>query len=172
MIDLSIRFRRIVSLFLSATLVLGIFTSCNKGSVEVKYVFGVATEITSPEDVKDPEIHEAYLTILGELNNDLADLMDYTASPFLGGGVTLTRIEGVELEPKYLRSEDEKRIAVANSHLLRLKQIESSYKERLENLDKRTGTSFCIKVNYLLVRGRENSNSVSLLEYQFELKYN
>ena len=32
-------------------------------------------------------------------------------------------------------------------------------------------TSFCIKVNYILVRGSENSDSVLLQEYQFELKY-
>lgn len=172
MIDLNFRYRRIISLILSATLVLGIFTSCQKGPVDVQYVFGVVTEITSPGDVKDPDLHEAYLTILGELNTDLAVLMDHTASPFLGEGATFTRIEGVELNPKDLRSEDEKRIAVANSHLLRLKQIESSYKERIENLENRTGTSFCIKVHYLLVRGRENSNSVLLQEYHFELKYN
>jgi hypothetical protein len=172
MIDLNFRYRRIISLILSASLVLGIFTSCQKGPVDVQYVFGVVTEITSPGDVKDPDLHEAYLTILGELNNDLAVLMDHTASPFLGEGATFTRIEGVELNPKDLRSEDEKRIAVANSHLLRLKQIESSYKERIEKIEKRTGTSLCIKVHYLLVRGRENSNSVLLQEYHFELKYN
>ena len=172
MIDLNIRYRRIISLILSATLVLGIFTSCNNGPVDVLYVFGVITENTGAGDVKDPEIHEAYVTLLGELNNELADLMDSAASTFLGEGASFTKTEGVELNPKDIRSEDEKRIAVANNHIFRLKQIESSYKERIADLVKRSGTSFRIKVNYLLVRGRENSDSVPLQQYQFELKYN
>lgn len=172
MIDLNIRCRRILSVILGAVLVSGIFTSCNKGPVDVLYVFGVITENTGAGDVKDPEIHEAYVTLLGELNNELADLMDSAASTFLGEGASFTKTEGVELNPKDIRSEDEKRIAVANNHIFRLKQIESSYKERIENLEKRTDTSFCIKVHYLLVRGRENSNSVPLQEYHFELKYN
>ena len=172
MIDLHFKYRRVLSIILGVVFVSGIFTSCNKGPINVLYVFGVITENTATGDVKDPEIHEAYVTLLGELNNELADLMDSTASPFLSMGATFKRTEGVELAPKDLRSEDEKRIAVANGHLLRLKQIESSYKERIENLEKRTGTSFFIKVNYILVRGRENSNSVPLQEYQFELKYN
>ena len=172
MIDLCFNYRRVLSVFLGVVLVSGIFTSCNKGPVNVLYVFGVVTENTATGDVKDSEIHEAYVTLLGELNNELAELMGSSASTFLGEGSTFTRTEGVELALKDLRSEDEKRITVSNSHLLRLKQIESAYKERIENIEKRTGTSFCIKVHYLLVRGRENSNSVPLQEYHFELKYN
>ena len=172
MIDFYFKYRRVLSIFLGVILVSGLFTSCNKGPIDVLYVFGVITENTATGDVQDPEIHEAYVTLLGDLNNELADLMDSTASPFLGTGASFNRTEGVELDPKDLRSEDEKRIAVANSHLLRLKQIESSYKERIEDLEKRTGTSFSIKVHYLLVRGRENSDSILLQEYQFELKYN
>lgn len=172
MIDLRYQYRRVITILLGIILVSGLFTSCNKGPINVLYVFGVITENTATGDVQDPEIHETYVTLLGELNNELADLMDSTASPFLGTGATFKRTEGVELEPKDLRSEDEKRIAVANSHLLRLKQIESSYNERIEDLEKRTGTSFCIQVHYLLVRGSENSDSVPLQEYRFELKYN
>ena len=172
MIDFCSKYRRILPVILGAVLVSGIFTSCNKRPVDVLYVFGVITENTGAGDVKDPEIHEAYVTLLGELNNELADLMGSTASTFLGEGMTFRRTEGVELAPKDIRSEDEKRIAVANNHIFRLKQIESSYKERIEDIEKQTGTSFCIKVTYLLVRGRENSNSVLLQEYHFELKYN
>lgn len=172
MTDSCFKYRRVLSLILGIVLVSGIFTSCNKGPINVLYVFGVTTENTATGDVKDPEIHENYVTLLVELNNELADLMGSTASPFLSKGSSFTRTEGIELDPKDLRSEDEKRIAVADSHLLRLKQIESSYKERIESLEKRAGTSFCIKVNYLLVRGSEDSDSVPLQEYQFELKYN
>ena len=172
MIDLCFKHRRVVSVILGVILVSGIFSSCNKGPINVLYVFSVVTENSASGDVKDPEIYEAYVTLLGELNNELADLMGSTASTFLGEGMTFRRTEGVELAPKDIRSEDEKRIAVANNHIFRLKQIESFYKERIEDIEKRTGTSFCIKVNYLLVRGRENSNSVLLQEYHFELKYN
>lgn len=172
MIDLCFRYRRVLSIILGFVLVSGLFSSCNKGPVNVLYVFGVITENTAAGDVKDPEIHETYVALLGELNNELADLMDSTASPFLGTGATFQRTEGVELELKDLRSEDEKRIAVADSHLLRLKQIESSYKERIEDLEKRTDTSFFIKVNHILVRGSENLNSVPLQKYRVELRYN
>ena len=172
MIDPCFKYRLVISAILGVVLVSGLLISCNKGPLNVLYVFSVITENTASGDVKDPEIHETYVTLLGELNKELAELMDSTTSPFLGTGVTLTKTEGVELEPKDLRSEDEKRIAVADSHLLRLKQIESSYKERIETLEKRTGTSFYIHVNYILVRGREQSDSVPLREYQFELKYN
>ena len=138
MIDPCFKYRRVISIILGVVLVSGLFTSCNKGPVNVLYVIGLITENTAPGDVKDPEIHETYVTLLGELNQELADLMDSTASPFLGEGVSFTRTEGIELEPKDIRSEDEKRIAVANSHLLRLKQIESSYKERIEAIEKQT----------------------------------
>ena len=166
------KYRRVFSIILGIVLGSCSFASCDKGLIDVLYVFGVITENTAADDVKDPEIREAYGTLLGELNNELAVIMDSTRPTILGTGVSFRKTEGVELEPKDLRSEDEKRIAVANSHLLKLKQIESSYKERIENLEKRTGTSFCIQVHYLLVRGSGNSDSVPLLEFQFELKYN
>ena len=172
MINLYTRYRRVFSFILSVFLISGIFTSCNKGPVNVLYVFSVITENTAPNDVQDPEMHETYVSLLGELNNELADLMDSSASTFLETGDVFKRIEGVELNPKDLRSEDERRMAVYDNELLRLKQIESSYKERIENLEKRNGTSFRIDVHYILVRGRENSDSVLLQEYQFELKYN
>ena len=166
------KFRRVLSSILSVILVSGIFTSCNKEPVDVLYVFGVVTENTAPNDVQDPEIHDTYVTLLGELNNELAALMESSASTILGTGESFKKTVGVELNPKDIRSEDEREIAVSDSYLLRLKQIESSYKERIENLEKRNGTSFHINVHYLLVRGRENSDSVLLREYKFELKYN
>ena len=172
MISLDTLYRRVFSFILSVVLITGISTSCMKGPVDVLYVFSVITENTAPNDVQDPELHETYVTLLSELNNELADLMDSSASTFLGTGESFKRIEGVELNPKDIRSEDERKIAVYNSDLLKLKQIESSYKERIDNLEKRNGTSFCIDVHYILVRGRENFDSVPLQEYQFELKYN
>ena len=172
MINLDTKYGRVLSFILGFVLISGIFTSCNKGTVDVLYVFGVITENTAPSEVQDPEMHEIYVSLLGELNNELADLMDSSASTFLGTGESFKRIEGVELNPKDIRSEDERKMAVYNSDLLKIKQIESSYKKRIEGLEKRNGTSFHIDVRYILVRGRENVDSILLQEYQFELKYN
>lgn len=172
MINLETKYRRVVSFILSVVLLSEVFTSCNKGPVNVLYVFGVITENTAPNDVQDSEIQEAYLILLRELNDELAALMDSSASTFLGTGDSFKKTVGVELNPKDIRSEDERKIAVSDSYLSRLKQIESSYRERIENLEKRNGTAFRIDVHYILVRGRENSDSVLLQEYQFELKYN
>ena len=173
MIKLDTKFGRVLSSILSVVLVSGIFTSCNKGPVDVLYDFDVITENTAPNDVQDPEIQDSYVTLLSELNNELAALMELSGSPFLGGtGNSFKRTEGVELNPKDIPSEDERKIAISENDLFKLKQIESSYKERVEKLEKRDGTSFHIDVHYLLARRRENSNSVVLKEYQFELKYN
>ena len=174
MIKPGTKYGRVLSSILSVVLVSGIFTSCNKGPVDVLYDFDVFTENTAPDNVQDPDIHDSYVTLLSELNNELATLMESSvSSPILGGtGNSFKRTEGVELNPKDIRSEDERKIAISENELIRLKQIESSYKERIENLEKRNGTSFRIDVHYILVRGRENSDSVLLQEYQFELKYN
>ena len=174
MIKLDTKYGRVLSSILSVVLVSGIFTSCNKGPVDVLYDFNVLTENTVPDDVKDPEIHDSYVTLLSELNNELAALMESSvSSPILGGtGNSFKRTEGVELTPKDIHSEDERKIAISENELFRLKQIESSYKERIDNLEKRDGISFRIDVNYFLSRRRENSDSVLLQEYHFELKYN
>jgi len=172
MMNLHTRYRRAISLILSSVLISGFFTSCNKEPIDVLYVFSVITENTAPDDVQDPEIHEAYVSLLGELNTELADLLDLSISTISGTGVSFKKVEGVELNPKDLRAEDEKRKAVYDSYLFRLKQIEAFYKDRIDNLEKRSGTSFRIDVHYILARGRENSDSVLLQEYQFELKYN
>ena len=172
MIHLDTKYRRVLSFIVGVVLVSGIFTSCSQGTVDVLYVLGMITENTAPDDVQDPEIHEAYVTLLGEFNNELAELMGSTASPFLGTGVTFKKTEGFELAPKNFRPEDERRIADYNRYLSRLKQIESSYKERIEGLEKRDGTSFSIVVHYILLRGGESIDSVLLQEYEFELKYN
>lgn len=166
------QYRRVIAFILSAVLFSGTFTSCNKGPVNVLYVSGIITENTAPNDIKDPEMHEAYVSLLGDFNNELADFMDSSASTFVGAGVSFKNAVSVELNPKDLRAEDERRIAVYDSQLLKLKQIESAYKERIEGLGKRDGTCFRIDVHYILMRGRENSDSVLLQEYQFELEYN
>ena len=172
MISLNTKYRRVLSFIVSVVLLSGIFTSCTQGTIDVRYVLGMITENTAPDDVEDPEIHEAYVTLLGEFNNELAELMGSTASPFLGTGVTFKKTEGFELAPKNFRPEDERRIADYNRYLSRLKQIESSYKERIEGLEKRDGTSFRIDVHFVLLRGGESIDSVLLQEYGFELKYN
>ena len=75
MIDLRYQYRRVITILLGIILVSGLFTSCNKGPINVLYVFGVITENTATGDVQDPEIHETYVTLLGELNNELAEYL-------------------------------------------------------------------------------------------------
>ena len=157
---------------LSIVLISGIFTSCNKGPVDVRYVFSVITENTVPDEVKDPGMHETYVSLLRDLNNDLASLMNSSASTFLGAGDSFHKVEGIELNPRDFRTEDERRITVYDNYLLRLKQIESSYKDRIEAIGKRAVATFRIDVHFLLTRGSGDSDSVLLKEYHFELTYN
>ena len=172
MISLNTRYGRVISFILSVALLSGILSSCNKGPINVLYVLGVITENTAPQEVQDPEIRESYVSLLGDLDSDLADLMGSSPSTFPGTGVSHKKVAEVELNPQDLRAEDERRSAIYDNYLPRLKQIESSYKERIEHLEKRDGSSFRIEVHFLLVRGREDSDSVLLQEYPFELKYN
>lgn len=109
MIDSCNKYRRVLSIILGVVFVSGIFTSFDKGPIDVLYIFGVITENTATADVKDPEIHETYVALLSELNNELAALMNSTESTILGTGATFKITEGVELEPQDIRSEDEKR---------------------------------------------------------------
>lgn len=140
--------------------------SCKKGPVTAEYEYGVVLETTAPESITDPEIQGFYKTLLNDLDNDLSNL--------ISSGTSLPRkIVGREVDSKDLPSEDERRIAEYEGYLPGLKEIETSYRKRIEEIEKRDGVSFSIKGYYLLARGHfSDSKSVLLKEYKFELKYN
>jgi hypothetical protein len=77
------------------------------------------------------------------------------------------------MDPKDIPAEDEHRIAEFNDYLPKLKEIEASYRKRIEGLEKRDGVSFCINGTLLLLKAREDSKTDGYLkEYPFELRYN
>lgn len=140
--------------------------SCKKGQITAEYEYGVVLDATTPGNVTDPEIRGVYETLLSDLNNDLSNLIS-------SGTAVPRKIVGREVDSKDLPSEDEMRIAEYESYLPGLKEIEASYRKRIEDLEKRDGVSFSIKGYYLLTRGHfSDSNPVNLKEYKFELKYN
>ena len=63
---------------------------------------------------------------------------------------------------------------IFNSNVLsKLKEIEASYRKRIESIEKRDGVSFRLDGQLLLLRKRDDSKPDALLkEYRFELKYN
>lgn len=154
-------FRRFSAFFIGIVLFSFALASCNKRPITVIYVFSVVTESTDAGTMTDSGLHDAYVTLLGDLNDDLSRVIAQ-------GRI----VEGVELVPAALPAEDERRIAEFNRYLSGVKDIEASYRERIEALEKRNGTSFCIRYHFLLARGVENSASTLLDEYHFDLKYN
>lgn len=128
--------------------------------------YSIFAEDFSEKCITDPEIRGFYKTLLNDLDNDLSNL--------ISSGTSLPRkIVGREVDTKDLPSEDERRIAEYEGYLPGLKEIETSYRKRIEEIEKRDGVSFSIKGYYLLARGHfSDSKSVLLKEYKFELKYN
>lgn len=79
----------------------------------------------------------------------------------------------LSMDPKDVPAEDERRIAEFNDYLTKLKEIEASYRKRIEGLEKRDGVSFRIHGKLFLLRAREDSKTDGYLkEYPFELRYN
>ena len=77
------------------------------------------------------------------------------------------------MDPKDVPAEDERRIAEFNAYLPKLKEIEASYRKRIEGLEKRDGVSFCINGKLLLLKAQDDSKKDGYLkEYPFELTYN
>ena len=157
------RFRRLIYLVSGLVLLTGFFNSCGKEPKEVLYKFGCLTaDFTPPEEITDPELRDVYKKLLGNLMNDLFDLH-------------LDNLYGVEIAPKALRAEDEKWLAEYNRHLPEVKALEAAYRKRISEIEKKSDTSFFIKVTYLLYRSAapgNTSDGVLLQQYDFELKYN
>ena len=163
MISFHTRYRRFFVFVLSVILSAGVFNSCSKEPITVTYVFGLIMESTGPGKETDPEMNDIYMTLLRELDSDLTRVI-----PDAG----MRKVVSVELTPGDLRSEDGRKKDEYNSYLPLLKEIEASYRKRIEGIEKREGISFCFNCHYVLVRGGDNSETVCLQEYHFELKYN
>ena len=144
--------------------------SCKKGPVTVVYLLSVSAEATHPDEIVDPEMHNIYETLLRDLQRDL-DPNYYSLDPREIGAVINRAV--LSMDPKDVPAEDEHRIAEFNDYLPKLKEIEASYRKRIEGLEKMDGVSFCINGKLLLLKAREDSKTDGYLkEYQFELRYN
>ena len=144
--------------------------SCKKGPVTVSYLLGVSVEATDPEEIADPEIRDTYLTLLRDLQKDLDPNMLTFKPQDIAAVIDRTVMS---MDPKDVPAEDEDRIAEFNDYLTKLKEIEASYRKRIEGLEKREGVSFRIHGKLLLLKAQEDSQKDGYLkEYPFELKYN
>ena len=144
--------------------------SCKKGPVTVSYLLGVSVEATDPEEIADPEIRDTYLTLLRDLQKDLDPNMLTFKPQDIAAVIDRTVMS---MDPKDVPAEDEDRIAEFNDYLTKLKEIEASYRKRIESIEKRDGVSFGLDGQLLLLRKRDDSKpDAHLKEYRFELKYN
>ena len=144
--------------------------SCKKGPVTVVYLLEISAEATHPDEIVDPEMHDIYQTLLRDLQRDL-DPNYYSLDPREIGAVINRAV--LSMDPKDVPAEDERRIAEFNAYLPKLKEIEASYRKRIEGLEKRDGVSFCINGKLLLLKAQDDSKKDGYLkEYQFELRYN
>ena len=144
--------------------------SCKKGPVTVVYLLGISAEATHPDEIVDPEMRDTYKTLLRDLQRDL-DPNYYSLDPREIGAVIDRAV--LSMDPKDVPAEDEDRIAEFNDYLTKLKEIEASYRKRIESIEKRDGVSFRLDGQLLLLRKRDDSKPDALLkEYRFELKYN
>lgn len=144
--------------------------SCKKGPVTVVYLLGISAEATHPDEIVDSEMRDTYKTLLRDLQRDL-DPNHYSLDPREIGAVLNRAV--LSMDPKDVPAEDERRIAEFNDYLPKLKEIEASYRKRIEGLRKRDGVSFCINGKLFLLKAQEDSRTDGYLkEYPFELKYN
>lgn len=144
--------------------------SCKKGPVTVVYLLGVSVEATDPDEIADAEMRDTYLTLLRDLQKDLDPNMLTFKPQDIAAVIDRTVMS---MDPKDVPAEDENRIAEFNDYLTKLKEIEASYRNRIESIEKRDGVSFRLDGQLLLLRTRDDSKPDALLkEYRFELKYN
>ena len=163
------KYRRVISVILGLIVLSSVFTSCKKGPVTVVYWLGLTVKATDPGEITDPGMHDTYETLLRDLIGELAP-NTYYFKPY---DLVLDKDRAVlMMDSSELSSEDERRIAEFNDYLPELKEIETSCRKRIGDLEKRDGVSFCIDVNLLLSRISNDSDPIILREYRFELKYN
>ena len=144
--------------------------SCKKGPVTVVYSLEISAEATHPDEITDSEMRDIYKTLLRDFQRDL-DPNSYSLDTRVIGAVIDRAV--LSMDPKDVPAEDERRIAEFNDYLSKLKEIEASYRKRIEGLEKRDGVSFRINGKLFLLRAREDSKTDGYLkEYPFELRYN
>lgn len=144
--------------------------SCKKGPVTVVYSLEISAEATHPDEITDSEMRDIYKTLLRDIQRDL-DPNSYSLDTRVIGAVIDRAV--LSMDPKDVPAEDERRIAEFNDYLTKLKEIEASYRKRIEGLEKRDGVSFRIHGKLFLLRAREDSKTDGYLkEYPFELRYN
>ena len=144
--------------------------SCKKGPVTVVYLLGISAEATHPDEIVDPEMRDTYKTLLRDLQRDL-DPNYYSIDPREIGAVINRAV--LSMDSKDVPAEDGHRIAEFNAYLPKLKEIEASYRKRIEGLEKRDGVSFCINGKLLLLKAQDDSKKDGYLkEYPFKLTYN
>lgn len=139
----------------------GVFASCEEEyKVTIYRLSCGATEYTGPGDIADPELEAVYIRLLDNLMTDLALLR-------------LDEMWTVNIYDDNFTKEDEKRVETFNKYLPKVKELEASYKKRIEEIEITSTSSFCIKLQYILSRSvPADASALCLQEYSFELKYN
>ena len=152
-----------IAYFLSGlVLVTGLLTSCaEEYKVAVYRTTCGPIEYTGPDQVTDPELQDFYTQLLTDLMTDLSKLL-------------LDGMWQVNVSDDNYKPEDDKKVTQFNKRLPEVKELEAKFKKRIADYGKPSGSSFCIKVQYILSRSvpADYSPAVCLQEYRFELRYN
>ena len=138
-----------------------LLTSCEKITKVTLYnIYCDTAEYTPPTDVTDPALHDAYMQLLDDLMSDLVR-------------INANDLWQVDVINDNFGPEDAKAEAAYARHLPEVKDLESKYKKRIEDLSKGSSSSFYIKVVYTLSRSvpADYSSATYLQEYHFELRY-
>ncbi|MBO4536939.1 MAG: hypothetical protein J5702_07000 [Bacteroidales bacterium] len=154
--------KRILYLISGIILLSGVFASCEQAyKVTIYRLTCGATEYTGPGDIADPNLEAVYIRLLDDLMNDLSLLR-------------LDEMWTVNIYDDNFKEQDEKRVAQFNKYLPKVKELEATYKKRIEEIEITSTSSFCIKLQYILSRSvpADYASALCLQEYSFELKYN
>ena len=146
---------------IALVLVAGVFASCSKENKLAVYLFYCdISEFTSDGDVKDPELREACSALRLDLTTELSKLR-------------FNDKWDIWVVNDKFSVEDAKAEAEYDKNLPVVKELESKYKKRVEEMGLQSESSFYIKVVYNLSRSvPADHSSAYLREYSFYLKYN
>lgn len=154
--------QRILYFIGGLVLLTGIFTSCaEEYKVAVYRTTCGPVEYTSPDDITDPDLKAFYTQIQADLMTELSIL----------------RLDGmwqVNVYNDNFKAADEKKVSGFNKRLAEVKELEATFKKRIEDYGKPSASSFYIKVQYVLSRSvpADYTPALCLQEYNFELRYN
>ena len=154
-------FKRILYFVSGLVLFTGLLTSCaEEYKVAVYRTTCGPIEYTGPDQVTDPELQDFYTQLLTDLMTDLSKLL-------------LDGMWQVNVSNENYKPEDEKKVNLFNKRLPEVKELETMFKKRIEDYGKPSGSTFCIKVQYVLSRSvpADYSPAVCLQEYSFQLAF-